>query len=310
MPHESSTRLTSRPVEPVTGDGLEGSFGVIVEGVDVREVDDGTFAELLDLLLAHRFVVLPDQDLSHEKYVAFARRWGRPLRLIQPKSRLEGFPEIIVQHNSEATPEPLRDRASHWHCDSSYEAEVSTFTMLYGVETPERGGVTRFADLVGTYEALPAGDRARYDQMAVRHATSAATPLEDETIVRPQTLPEEYARDVELPDPVTHPLVATHPVNGRKALYGLGGSSYGIEELSEQAGGDLLLDLRRHATAPRFCAGYRLMPRDVLIWDNFSVMHRATPARYSDAAGERRLNYRISVKGVPGEGVDAAGASA
>lgn len=41
------------------------------------------------------------------------------------------------------------------------------------------------------------------------------------------------------------------------------------------------------------------MPGDVLLWDNLSVMHRATPIEYSDAPVKARLNYRVSLKGLP-----------
>jgi len=95
--------------------------------------------------------------------------------------------------------------------------------------------------------------------------------------------------------------VQRHPCNGRKALYGLGGSAYGIEGMPPGQGSELLLTLRRHATQAKFCSHYKLLPGDVLIWDNLSVMHRATPISYSDAPGERRENYRISVKGLPDE---------
>ena len=53
--------------------------------------------------------------------------------------------------------------------------------------------------------------------------------------------------------------------------------------------------------SPRFCAEFKAEAGDVLIWDNLATLHRATPIGYSDAPGERRENYRISVKGLPGE---------
>ena len=280
---------------------LSDTCGVAIDGVDVKVTTAETFRELLEAVLEHRFIVLPGQQLTNEQYVAFGRRWGRPLKLINPRSRHGNCPEMIVQSNRESTPEALRDTANHWHCDSSYEAEAATFTMLYGVEAPDQGGITRFADLVAAYRALPAADRTRYGELEVRHAVAAATPLRDETISDTSRLPPEIAKGIVKLDPVLHPLVEEHPVNERKALYGLGGSAFAIQGMDTDTGKELLLKLRRHATQDRFCSSYKLLPGDVLIWDNFSVMHRATPARYSDEPGERRLNYRISVKGVPGD---------
>jgi taurine dioxygenase len=285
----------------MTFERLPGNFGVKLHGIDIgAAVSEELQRTIFRLLVGHRFVVLPGQSLDHDSYAAFGRRWGRPVLLISEKNRTATHPEIIRQGNAEATPAFLRNIANHWHCDSSYEEEVAVTTMLYGVQAPEHGGETLFADLVAAYEALPQEQRHESDRYQVRHATSAAIPLPDETIVRPDDLPDEYRKTVKPPAPVLHPLVQHHPVNGRKALYGLGGSAYGIEGLPDEEGSALLLALRRHAAQPQFCASYKLLPNDVLIWDNYSVMHRATPIAYSDRPGERRENYRISLKGLPG----------
>jgi len=278
---------------------LPGNFGARIDGVDVRSVDDRQMSEIARTLLENRFIVFPHQQLSNAEYIEFGTRWGRPVKLISRKNTLDEYPEMIVQGNGAATPDHVRNVANHWHCDSSYEREVATATMLYGVEAPAKGGETLFADLVGAYRALPTVNRERYDGLIVSHATSAAMPLPDETIRPLSEVPPEFLRHVVRLPPVTHPLVQRHPYTGRKALYGLGGSAYGIEGMTQREGSELILELRRHAVQPQFRAGYKLMPSDVLIWDNFSVMHRATPIEYSDAPGKRRLNYRISLKGIP-----------
>ena len=281
---------------------LPGPFGVKLVGVDLREpIHAQLFKDIFEALITHRFVVLPGQALDHDAYLAFGRRWGQPVLLISAQNRTDSHPEIIKQTNAAATLPALRNTANHWHCDSSYEERVANVTMLYGVQAPDRDGETLFADMVAAYESLPARQRSELDDYLVWHATSAATPLPDETIVKPQDVPEAYRGSITLLPPVQHPLVQRHPCNGRKALYGLGGSAYGIEGMPPEQGSELLLTLRRHATQAKFCSRYKLLPGDVLIWDNLSVMHRATPISYSDAPGERRENYRISVKGLPDE---------
>ena len=278
---------------------LPGHFGVRIPGVHAPSLSEQALRTIFDLLLEHRFLVLPGQALDHDAYSAFGRQWGRPVLLIASRNRVETHPEIIRQTNSAATPEYARNIANHWHCDSSYEEEVATTTMLYGVEAPEHGGETLFSDLVAAYRALPETRQRELERLQVRHATSAATPMPDERISRPQDLPDAIRQTVRVLDPVLHPLVQRHPATGRKALYGLGGSASAIEGLPEGEGQALLLELRAYAAEPRFCASYKLLPGDLLLWDNFSVMHRATPIAYSDEPNERRSNYRISLKGLP-----------
>jgi taurine dioxygenase len=276
------------------------NFGTLVDDIDLRRAGDQDLQQILEHLLDARFVVIPGQELSNDDYVAFGRRWGTPVLLIARNNRLGSHPEMIVQSNRAETPEFLRNVANHWHCDSSYEEVSATFTMLYGVEAPENDGYTLFADLVAAFEALPLEKQRAYEEMTVLHKVSGATPLPGEHINDRSKLPEEVRRTVVELDPVTKPLVARHPVTGRKALYGLGGSAYGIEGMDAAQGNELILELRRYATQDRFVSRHKLMPGEVLIWDNFSVMHRATPIEYSNAPGRTRLNYRISVKGVPG----------
>jgi alpha-ketoglutarate-dependent taurine dioxygenase len=288
---------------------LAGAFGARISGIDLAAADEGVTCALYDLLLEHRFIVIPDQQLTFDVYAAVGHRWGRPVLLISEKNRVGSHPEIIRQSNAESTPIFVRNVASHWHCDSSYEAEVAATTLLYGVQAPEHGGETLFCDLVAAYRALSDAKRRDLDELQVWHGVSAATALEGEVIVKPADLPLEARKAVRSSDPVLHPLVQRHPANGRHALYGLGGSPYSVAHMPEKDGARLLLDLRRHATQAEYCSRYKLMPGDVLIWDNYSVMHRATPIDYSDQPGARRENYRISVKGLPAGYTQSRGGS-
>ena len=278
---------------------VPGNFGARITGCDLSGADELTLHAILTSLMEHRFVIIPGQHLENAEYVAFARRWGRPVHLISRRIVDQDFPEMIVQGNLASTPEFKRNAANHWHCDSSYEKEYATTTMLYGIESPDHGGETLFADLAGAFAALPAEEQALYRGMTIWHGTSRGTMLPDESNTSYDRLPPEFQKDIVVLDPVTHPLVVDHPVARRSAFYGLGGSCYAIDGMDEAEGADLLLKLRRYVTQPRFLSQCKLMPGDLLIWDNLSVMHRATPIEYSDAPGETRLNYRISLKGVP-----------
>lgn len=278
---------------------LDGPYGVVVTGRNAFEMNDGELRRIADLLFHNRVLVLEDQEIDLASYVAFGRRWGEPVLLIASKNRQAEFPELIVQSNSTAVPNPVRNVANHWHCDSSYETVPATVTMLLGAKAPREGGQTLFADLVAAFEDLSPSDQSRLQSLHVRHAVSAATPAADERIVRPEDLPPELNVGTTVPDPVVQPLVRVHPVTGRKALYGLGGSAFGIVGMDEAEGSRLIAELKAHASQAKFVQQAKLLPGQILMWDNFSVMHRATHIEYGDDPEQARLNYRISVKGLP-----------
>ena len=62
---------------------------------------------------------------------------------------------------------------------------------------------------------------------------------------------------------------------------------------------ELIRFLRQHVARPEFRTEYKVLPGDIVLWDNFSTVHRAAPIEYSNEPGKRRLLYRISTKGRP-----------
>lgn len=278
---------------------LPGPFGMLVDDLDLRGAGDADMRRLGDLLFAHRILVVRGQALTNDDYVAFGRKWGDPISFLAPRNTLASHPEMIVQSNGGQTPEMMRNNAAHWHCDSAYEPVAATVTMLLGVLAPQKGGETLFADLVAAYEALDDATKARIDGLEVRHMPSRGRLAAGEFMLKHDRMTEEHKANANRFGPVVHPLVPRHPVTGRRALYALGGTPYEVVGMAEAEGVALLDGLKAHATADCFVQSYKLMPGDVLLWDNFGVMDRATPIDYTDEPDARRLNYRISVKGVP-----------
>lgn len=271
---------------------LPGPFGATVENVDAATLlEAGTQRLLVDALFEHRILLLRQQRLSEAEYARFGRIWGDPLLFFVPQHRHGQFPEIIKIRNSPATPAESRDGAMHWHSDSSYEEVPASVTMLFGIESPATGNDTMFADMVAAYEALPVATKEKIESLRVIHDPRGGKV----------NLPGEV-RGSGSTDPlpvVTHPLVMRHPVTGRRALFGISGTACGIVGWEEDPAIDLLLELKRHTLQPQFRQTARVDAGTILVWDNFSVIHCATPTEYSNEDGKRRLLHRISTKGLP-----------
>ena len=93
-------------------------------------------------------------------------------------------------------------------------------------------------------------------------------------------------------DWVRHPLVRTHPHTGRKSLYAVSGSSFGIEGMGDNEGRALLDDLKGQATAEKYRSTPKYRPGDVIIWDNCALLHSAPLVD----PREPRTLWRITVK--------------
>jgi taurine dioxygenase len=91
----------------------------------------------------------------------------------------------------------------------------------------------------------------------------------------------------------THPLVRTHPVTGRKALFVNRGFTTQINDLPADEGRALLTFLTEHATKPDFQTRFRWQAGSVALWDNRFTQHQAIWDYYP----QTRSGFRVTVKG-------------
>jgi taurine dioxygenase len=272
---------------------MHGAFGAVVEGVDLaRPAGRATFQAIQSALYRHKVLVLPKQQLAPSEYLAFGRLWGAPIVFFNPRERDGANPELIVISNAASTPQDRRDVALHWHVDGSYESPPASTTLLYAVEAPDDRNETLFCDMAAAYAALSSDMKARIAGLVVEHGIGDRRLLIDG---------EWRGRSdaASRPPPVQHPLVRTHPVTGAPTLYAPSGSPFGIRDMAQAEAIDLLIALKRHALQPRFMQRARAAANSILIWDNYAVMHSATPTEYSDEEGKRRLIHRYSTRAIP-----------
>lgn len=267
---------------------LDGNFGLVARDIDLPALSDAGLMALLIALYENRFVVVETGGLDPREYVAFARRVGEPIRL----SGHEEFPEIARITNMGADTLSTRKGAAHWHTDQSFREELSSVTMLYSLQAPKHGGETRFCDMAAAYRALPDARKREIADVMVehRHGVSIAARDEDHTPIPPKGW--DYRT-------VYHPLVRSHPVTGEKTLYAVTGTSQGVRGMNREAAQDLLTELGDHAFQERFIAAHAHRVHDLLMWDNPTTMHSASPIGPATGPDDTRLIHRISLRGYP-----------
>lgn len=269
---------------------LGGNFGVEVRRVDIPTLSDDDLKDLLHVLYANRVVVLRTGGLTKDEYVAFARRVGDPIYL---RANPDDYPEISIITNVNKDTAKEKRGAAHWHTDQSFKEEISSATMLYSVQAPEQGGETLFCDMVAAYEALPKATKTRIEELIVehRHGVSVAARPGDHTPVPPKGWDQATT--------VYHPLVRKHPMTGQKTLYAIAGTSQGIKGIVQDEAEALLQELGDHAFQAQFITRHVHAVHDLVMWDNPTTMHSATPIAAATGPHDARLIHRISVRGVP-----------
>jgi taurine dioxygenase len=162
-------------------------------------------------------------------------------------------------------------------------------TLLVAREVPPYGGDTLFANMYAAYDGLPVATKRRIDGLVVRHHYGNRDDLDEASRTAASPLNAEQKGRV---DWVLHPLVRVHPDTGRKALYAVSGSSFGIDGMDDAEGRALLDDLKAHALQEKYRYRLRWEVGDVVLWDDLSLLHAATLTDLDDP----RTLWRITVK--------------
>jgi taurine dioxygenase len=262
-----------------------GSFGAEAHEIprDFREVWDAFFAS--------QVLVFRNQTFDAEGYLAFGRQFGRPEPHVIDQFHHPEHADILILSNVEKDGKPtgLADAGTYFHTDYSYLEIPARATMLYSIQVPKRGGDTLFADQYAAYEGLSGNLKEKIDGLVGLHHYGNRDDLDKTSRTVASVLNEEQEKKMAW---VRHPVVRTHPVTGRKALYSISGSSFGIEGMPQDEAIGLLDELKHHATQQKYQLRLKYGVGDVVIWDNASLLHSAT---LTDP-GDPRTLWRITVK--------------
>lgn len=278
-----SSPFSVRPLSPHLGAGIS--------GVDLtRDISEELFGALYRAFLRYQVLLFPPQDLSPARQVAFGRRFGELQIHVMNQYHADGYPELyrlsnLDEHGRPSGRHPDKGTLA-WHTDGSWQRVTGQATIIYGEVMPERGGETHFCEMYGAYERLDATWKARIANLrAVHNLNFSRNRRHGED---PLTEAQRRAQP-----PVDHPIVRTHPETGRKCLY-LGDHAEYVVGMPYDEGRALIEELNALAIHPDLTYEHRWRPRELLVWDNRCVLHRATAY---DAATQARVIRRCTVLG-------------
>lgn len=289
----SSSLHGDAPPRDIRIRAFDAPLGAEVAHLDLSQpLSDEAFAPIVRAHLDHHVLVFRDQRITPQQQIEFSRRFG-PLQVhVLRNFQLPGHPEILVVSNIVENGKPigLGDAGAYWHSDLSYKERPSLGSMLHAQELPAEGGDTLFANMHLAWDTLPAALKAAVEHRQAEHSYLAKyEALRRRSPWRPALTAEQIAEV----KPVVHPIVRTHPGNGRKALFVGEHFTTCIVGLPEDESRDLLEQLFAHSTQPAFEYRHRWQPHDMVFWDNRSVIHMA--AGCPDHM-RRRLN-RTTIEG-------------
>ncbi|MER5950471.1 TauD/TfdA family dioxygenase [Streptomyces sp. NPDC001904] len=281
--------ISFRPLTPITG--------AEVTGVDLTaDLPSTVVARLREALLRHKVLVFRNQPMDDERHVALTDAFGGAtaahpivkglpeapavLRTVLSEDR-PGLKESVANPLSASVPRRIR---TEWHIDSTFVVNPTSITILRGLEIPEAGGDTLFANLEALYAGLSPSLRGYLDTLQAIHSRHNPSPQ-----------PNSDGKPAG-PFAALHPLVSVHPETGERSLYVSTvflQSIRGLKPRESQALLDFLLD--ELAGRDEIHARVRWEKDTLVMWDNRSVAH-AGPVD-GLMFGEERIVHRTTVVG-------------
>lgn len=271
--------LTITPLSP--------ALGAQISGIDLtREISREQRDAVEQALLQHQVLFFREQPLTPQQQANFAARFG-DLHIHPIYPNVPETPQVLVLDTAVTD---VRDNAI-WHTDVTFLPTPALGAVLSAKQLPAYGGDTLWASGIAAYEALSAPLRQLLDGLTATHDFTKSFPLE-----RFGNTPEDLARweaARRSNPPLSHPVIRTHPVSGRKSLFVSDGFTTRINELGEAESEAILKFLFAHATRPEFTIRWRWQQDDVAFWDNRVTQHYAV----DDYRPQRRVMHRATILG-------------
>ncbi len=266
---------------------LDATFGAVVTGLKLAEVDDAIFAQVYDTWLEYALLIFPAQHLGKEAQIAFAKRFGELEFALAPISNVRSDGTLRVDDD---VVKVLKGNLG-WHCDSTYMPVQAKGAVFTAHVVPSAGGETGWADMRAAYDALDDAMRNRIASLSAYHSLYYSQSKIGHT---PQQGGEYHGYGFHGDDPPLRPLVKVHPETGRPSLV-IGRHAYGIPGMEPDASERLLQDLVDFACQPPRVYHHTWSQGDAVLWDNRCLLHRGRPWDMS----EPRVMYHARIAGDP-----------
>lgn len=259
---------------------LPKTFGAIVTGLRLSELDDNSFAALYQAWLQYALLIIPGQKLTDNEQISFARRFGELVEGLEAAEISNVLPDGRLRDAPDDDMMKIIRGNMHWHQDNTYMPIQSKGAVFSAKVVPQAQGDTAFADMRAAWDALDEQTREKVAGLSAYHSLAhSQRQLGEET----KNSDSEYiGYGLDMKDAPLRPLLKIHPETGRKTL-AVGRHAFGIPGLSPPESSRLLEDLIQSAVSDDSRTyQHRWSRGDVVIWDNRCLLHRACAWDYSE----------------------------
>ena len=259
-----------------------------ITGVDVKQLDDESFAPIYESWLKYGVIVVRDQQIEIDDFLDYSRRFGLVVPHPSKSTRHPDYPEITMlginkfDDDGNLIEAIYRRGGVGFHTDGAYDKVPFKATQLHAVAVPSTGGNTHFSNMYMAHDALPESLKQ------ILEGRNGAFTYGGRSASQALLNPEDRDRK-----PAFHPMIRLHSETGRKSLYFDPGKILYIEGLEKQQSDDVLDELTERMLAPDAQYSHEWRVGDIVIWDNRCMVHKAAGDYPPE---EDRIHWRVSIK--------------
>jgi taurine dioxygenase len=168
-----------------------------------------------------------------------------------------------------------------WHKDSIYTDSINHGGILWSIVVPERGGETGFIDQIAAYDALPEDLKKRIDGLDVfyiytRDSSESKFGEQPDRRVHLNEFQAKTSTHHTARSRVIHPMVYLQKQTGRKVINLSPWFADSIVGVENEEGDALLREVIAHITRPERAYFHKYVPGEMVLWDNWRILHCAT----------------------------------
>lgn len=301
--NDSLTTRRHLTVRPLTS-----GFGAEIQGVDLcKPIDEAAAKAIHDIWIEAGLLLFRGARHDDEAHMRLSHLFGEmePAATADMNDPDNPFMMTLAYDPKDKAPRFQRhynvggiDRAGWlgWHWDQSFMPTIVRGAVLRMVEPAAQMGETGFIDAIEAYERLPEPLRQRIEGLEVVYEFNPDFCSGQFGFPKDiRALPRETAGKASGYDfpPVVHPMVITQLETGRKVLKLSPMHARYILGMDRTESDALLAEVADHLVDPAFAYFHKWQKNDMLVWDNWRVIHSANGVPLDCA----RLARRTTIMG-------------
>jgi len=270
--------------------------GAEITGIDLtKDLLASEIRNLREAWLEHHVLSFPNQSMSDDDLERFTLYFGSfgDDPFIAPISGRQNIAAV-----KRTADEKVPIFAENWHTDWSFQLNPPAGTCLFGIDIPTKGGDTLFANQHLALYEMPETLRNKLEGKLAIH--SAAIPYSPTGGYGDKDRELGRSMDIRASDEAMaqqlHPIIRNHPETGKEGIFGTIGYIVGIEGMQDQEAMKLLIELSTWQSQEKFQYQHKWKKDMLVMWDNRSVLHRAT----GGYQGQERLLHRTTIAAYEG----------